>query len=177
MEIIRCPISDDCYSTIHLNDLRVRKESYYFDWLIIPFSSTFKLFETDFKDYLVMDRLVNVGKNNLKFKHVDIKVLDPKYHILYLHHFNNIEKDFIDVKSIFDRRIFRMLDKLQKNYPVEFYFKSISKKNKNNLKIINIDDSSWGDAAYLEWAEPFRQLIISKFNYQDPGLVKIIKIK
>lgn len=130
MDIIRCPISDDCYSTLYLDEKLIRKESYYFDWLVIPFSSTFKLFETDFEDYLVMDRLINVGRNTLKFKHVDIKVLDPKYHILYLHHFNNIEKDFVKVKSVFDKRIFRMLDKLQKIIQSSFILKVLVTKIK-----------------------------------------------
>jgi len=169
MNTIRLPLSEDCYSTSHLDSSNLRSEAYYFDWLIINTSTCLTLFKNDFKDYLIKENLRCIGKNKIKFKHTDIMVKDIKNNIFYLHHFNNIDLDFDKVKSMFDRRIERLNNHFKENKKVELYFKELSLKNK---KIVELD-SSWGINSIINGSSKIKNLLLNKYSYSNENEITI----
>ena len=101
MDPIRIPIAEDCYSTFYLRDEGLRFESYFFDWLVISPETVLDLFKRDFKDFFIKENMKKVSDGeDLKFKKADIQVQDTTNDIFYLHHFNDIDKDFLGLNRL-----------------------------------------------------------------------------
>ena len=56
------------------------------------------------------------------FKPTKIRVIDKVWKIKYLHHFNNIEKDYSILKNTFDKRIERLENHFKNNKKIIFYY-------------------------------------------------------
>lgn len=51
------PICEDCYSTTYLYKKTLRKFATIFDWVVLSPSTVVKLFENNFKDFLLKENL------------------------------------------------------------------------------------------------------------------------
>lgn len=170
MKSIKIPIAEDCYSTFYLRDNGFRFESYYFDWLVLSPETVLNLFKTDFNDFFVKENLRVVGKGGgMTFKTADIYVQDIKHDIFYLHHFNNIDKDFLDLKEKFERKIDRMNQHFKNNEQIEFYFKQTK-----YVKWIDKSKTNWGVDVMNKVYPELKKIILEKYSYQNDTDIKLI---
>ena len=136
MKSICIPIGEDCYSAKYLIKENKRSFSTIFDWIVIPPESIFKLFENDFKDFLIYDNLKIICNSKRKFKHAEIEIFDLCYNILIPHHFNNLEEDYLIIYNKFNDRINKLKKILIDNDNIFFYYKEIIE---NSVLFRNID--------------------------------------
>lgn len=169
MEPIRIPIAEDCTSTFYLTERNLRFESYIFDWLIISPQTSCQLIKTDFNNFFKKENLVPVGKGTTMFKRAGINVHDVFNDIIYIHHFNDIEIDFLPLKDKFERKINRMNAHFKNNRKIEFYYKSTTYQDWKN-----ITKQVWGvDAMNNEFVD-LKKFILEKYSYCDENDIKLI---
>jgi hypothetical protein len=162
--MIYVPIAEDCYSTIHLDKKKLRVEAYYFDWIIISPEVVLQLFENDFIGYMDKENLVSLGPNNSKFMHKDIIVKDTRWDIYYLHHFDDLEKDYDKVKSDFDKRIERLRGYLKQRKHIKFYFKPASAYHQH---YVDQSPYRWGKDVMLEVWPKLKSLFKQRYGYTN----------
>jgi hypothetical protein len=175
MESIKIPIAEDCYSTFYLRDNGLRFESYYFDWLVLSPDTVLSLFKTGFSEFFIKENLKVVGKHgdvgDMKFKKAEIYVQDTLNDIFYLHHFNDIDKDFLGLKERFDRKINRMNQHFKDNRVIEFYFKPTKYEHWKKLT-----SKSWGENEMDRVFPLLRDFIATKYNYKNKDDIKLVKL-
>lgn len=173
MEPIRIPIAEDCYSTFYLKDNKLRSESYFFDWLILSPKTSVSLILNDFNNFFNKDNLIVIGdsEEDIKFKKADLYVQDIVNDIFYLHHFNNLDKDFLPLKEKFERKINRMNQHFINNRTIEFYFKPTRYKH---WKIKS--KQKWGlDEMLIEFPK-LKTHLLEKYSYGNENEIKLITL-
>lgn len=169
MDIIRIPIAEDCNSTFYLKENGLRLESYFFDWIVISPKTACDLIKNDFKDFFVKDNLSFAGKGNTKFKKAEIYVHDFVNDIFYIHHFNDIEKDFEPLKEKFERKIDRMNFHFKNNKKIDFFFK---KTNYNSWK--SKSKQKWGDEEIKREFPLLKKFLLEKYSYSNENDINLI---
>ena len=172
MDPIRIPIAEDCYSTFYLRDEGLRFESYFFDWLVISPETVLDLFKRDFKDFFIKENMKKVSDGeDLKFKKADIQVQDTTNDIFYLHHFNNIDTDFLPLKEKFERKIERMNKHFISKRVIEFYYKPTKYKH---WKVLT--NKKWGEDEMDRIFPLLKDFLVKKYDYKNQDDIKLIKL-
>jgi predicted nucleic acid-binding protein len=173
MDVINVPIAEDCYSTFFLDNKKLRFESYFFDWLLISPQTVLNLFENNFEDYFVKENLVEISKGGWhEFKRAEIYVMDTKNDIYYFHHFNNIDKDFPELKVKFDRKLDRLDKHLKQNKKINFYYKST-----NYERWIKKSKKLWGEDIMNDTFPKLKNLILNRYSYSSENELNLIILK
>ncbi len=149
---ILIPIGRQCVIANTLRIYHLRKKAYPFDWNIVPISTALKLIENRFKDFLSEENLVflppvkdrPLNKKDELVENIDgsifwdlrTPVICKKYKMLFLHDFS--EKGIDDlpiVKEKYRRRIFQMLEIIDKGKDILFLYDNSEIQNKEIFQI------------------------------------------
>jgi hypothetical protein len=169
--MIHVPLAEDCNTTFYLKKVNLRNEAYYFDWIIISPEVILSFFLSDFKDYLKLENLEELPQSGelgfVGFKPTKIRVVDKVWKVRYLHHFNYLEKDFIEVKRMFDKRIERLNSHFKKNDSVMFYYEHTDSD-------IGIDNPfNYGKEVMKMVFPELKNYLLNKYSYSNDKEISI----
>ena len=168
--IIHIPIAEDCNTTFYLNKVNLRKEAYYFDWIIISPEIVFNFFINNFKNYFKLENMEELPQEELGFigfKPTKIKVIDNLWGIKYLHHFNDIEKDFPLLKNSFDKRIERLENHFKDNKKIIFYYEH----TEANIKLES--PFKYGKEIMKKIFPKLKSYLLNKYSYTNFNEINI----
>jgi hypothetical protein len=173
--IIHIPIAEDCNTTFYLNKVNLRKEAYYFDWIIISPEVILNFFINNFENYFNLENMEELKQEGVfgfvGFKPTKIRVIDKVWKIKYLHHFNNIEKDYSILKNTFDKRIERLENHFKNNKKIIFYyehtdiFNIILGETKSSFK--------YGKEIMKKVFPELKNYLLNKYSYTNPNEIDI----
>jgi len=168
---IHIPIAEDCNTTFYLNKVNLRKEAYYFDWIIISPEVVFNFFITNFQNYFELENMEELEQEGelgfIGFKPTKIRVIDKLWGIKYLHHFNNIEKDYLILKTLFNKRIERLEKHFIDNKKIIFYYEHTE---------TNIDLKSpfkYGKEIMKKLFPELKNYLLNKYSYTNLNEINI----